>query len=377
MLFLTPTPWVGVSGFFVTLFFRKSRNVISWKNNKSDSVRANLPMNHMKFTDAKIGTCRKAISESSKVEIRKINYEGDALLPGTIITVSVNIYDQFGQFRNMDNSTYVSAKIEAKGADGAQLEGGRVNVTKQGVASFTGLSVSQEGNFTLVFSIYHNTDVTDNEKDNVKPGKRPTKKQKEELLRQQLAAAQLSATSVQLRVGKDPTEAKLEGECNGLFSSFSCMKAEPGRLDKFESIAKIPYPLSLHFISCIDILESAGFIVSTGWDSALWLWSKSSIALLGGGSATEDNDLLPTQAMNHWNRLGVEVGASKSQIKKAYFKKSLEWHPDRWVSYPHYKNRAKEIFALISEAYRELNEGPIKKRKEASNIEKEYVDGEF
>jgi hypothetical protein len=41
-------------------------------------------------------------------------------------------------------------------------------------------------------------------------------------------------------------------------------------------------------------------------------------------------------------------------IKRAYYKMSLLWHPDRWAAYPAYLPIVQNIFPLISEAYEEL-----------------------
>jgi len=116
-----------------------------------------------------------------------------------------------------------------------------------------------------------------------------------------------------------------------------------------ESVAIIPYPESLRRIPCIDILVEAGFTVSYGWGGSIWLWSRPEIEQLGTGI-----DLV-TEEMNYWERLGVSFGASRSERRKAYHKRSLLWHPDRWVQFPHYKGKAGDVFDLIVEAYEELN----------------------
>lgn len=64
----------------------------------------------------------------------------------------------------------------------------------------------------------------------------------------------------------------------------------------------------------------------------------------------------PTVWMTPWERLEVPVDADKRTIRKAYHKKSLEWHPDRWVAHPEYMDKAEEAFDLISDAYSKLQE---------------------
>lgn len=70
---------------------------------------------------------------------------------------------------------------------------------------------------------------------------------------------------------------------------------------------------------------------------------------------------IPTQQMrlfargrgksDYYNVLGVDRGASSSDIKKAYFKKAKEYHPDVNKS-----EGAKEKFAEINEAYETLGD---------------------
>lgn len=124
-----------------------------------------------------------------------------------------------------------------------------------------------------------------------------------------------AAASLRVRVGMDPTEARMAGVCHGLFDSFMCSAEddEPVRVDNLEAISLIPYPVSSKFMPCVDLLEEAGFVVSQSWIGDLWLRSSRGVEMLGLGLITKD--------MGYWERLGLEVGASKSQIKKAYFKK--------------------------------------------------------
>lgn len=55
--------------------------------------------------------------------------------------------------------------------------------------------------------------------------------------------------------------------------------------------------------------------------------------------------------------LGVNRDASEEEIKKAYKKAAMQWHPDRWVSgTEEEKKTAEEKFKAISEAYEVLSD---------------------
>ncbi|CAD8086994.1 unnamed protein product [Paramecium primaurelia] len=61
---------------------------------------------------------------------------------------------------------------------------------------------------------------------------------------------------------------------------------------------------------------------------------------------------------NHYNTLGLQRDAEQQQIKEAYHKLALEWHPDKNIN-----NRTQAIiqFQEISEAYNTLSKQESKK----------------
>ena len=117
----------------------------------------------------------------------------------------------------------------------------------------------------------------------------------------------------------------------------------------------ISHPDSLRLLPCVEILEEAGFEVTQGWGGDLRLVSSTGVAALTSNTITADT--------NFWDRLGVSVGSGKSHVRKAYLKKSLEWHPDRWISHPRHSGKAQEVFQLVHEAYVGLS-GCLKRETE-------------
>lgn len=59
----------------------------------------------------------------------------------------------------------------------------------------------------------------------------------------------------------------------------------------------------------------------------------------------------PTQIKDFYERLGVARSASEEEIKKAYKKMAVEWHPDRNKS-PDTETQ----FKAVSEAYKTLSD---------------------
>ena len=60
---------------------------------------------------------------------------------------------------------------------------------------------------------------------------------------------------------------------------------------------------------------------------------------------------------DYYEVLGLDKSASEDDIKQAYRKAALKWHPDRWVSgTDEEKKTAEEKFKEASEAYSVLSD---------------------
>ena len=65
---------------------------------------------------------------------------------------------------------------------------------------------------------------------------------------------------------------------------------------------------------------------------------------------------------DYYKILGVEKTATDDEIKKAYRKLALKWHPDRNQESEEQKQKADKMFKDINEAYSVLSE-PDKRRR--------------
>ena len=76
--------------------------------------------------------------------------------------------------------------------------------------------------------------------------------------------------------------------------------------------------------------------------------------------------------VNYYEVLGVKENATNEEIRKAYKKLAIKWHPDK---NPDNKEYAEEKFKAISEAYNVLNDP--KKREEWENYRNGGFNGDF
>ncbi len=58
--------------------------------------------------------------------------------------------------------------------------------------------------------------------------------------------------------------------------------------------------------------------------------------------------------LEHLRTLGLEAGASREAVKKAYRDLSKVWHPDRFTGDPALQLKAEEQLKAINDAYRHL-----------------------
>ena len=76
---------------------------------------------------------------------------------------------------------------------------------------------------------------------------------------------------------------------------------------------------------------------------------------------------------DYYEVLGLDKNASADQIKDAYRKMALKWHPDRWVNGTDAeKKTAEEKFKEASEAYSVLSD-PDKRRNTTSSASPEWT----
>ncbi|OVA01424.1 DnaJ domain [Macleaya cordata] len=62
------------------------------------------------------------------------------------------------------------------------------------------------------------------------------------------------------------------------------------------------------------------------------------------------------RSRSYYGMLGVDRDSSASEIRRAYRKLAMKWHPDRWTRTPSLLGEAKQKFQKIQEAYSVLSD---------------------
>ncbi|XP_028776638.1 uncharacterized protein LOC114733347 [Neltuma alba] len=69
-----------------------------------------------------------------------------------------------------------------------------------------------------------------------------------------------------------------------------------------------------------------------------------------------DVDTVSSSSPSYYSILGVDSDSSLEEIRRAYRKLAMQWHPDRWTRTPTLLSEAKRKFQEIQEAYSVLSD---------------------
>lgn len=286
-------------------------------------------------TAVEITECRSAAPRPSKLHITNLGHEGDTLFPDQPMHATLELRDQWEGDMPAESSTVVRASVALRGSNGASVSAnGRFNTSSDGVVLFSHICFTGAGSLTLQFSIdgYRGTSVP-------------------------LAAAHIVVAETEHGV--------TVRRCGRIFSQLSCPagaepagwgacdgtkeKCEPPVVTEAVSIVAGGAVAAWHVLSCQRVLEDNGVQVAylSGGKAPLsaWLWYHPGMEALETGAG------LPTRQQPAWERLGVKRDASAREVRRAYYRQSLLWHPDRWVRHAMHSSRAQEVFEIVGEAY--------------------------
>lgn len=282
-----------------------------------------------------IAECRSAAPRPSNLHITNLGHKGDTLFPDQPMHATLEIRDQWEGEMPADSSTMVRASVALRGSNGASVSAnGRFNASSDGVVHFSHICFTGAGSLTLQFSIDGNSGI------NVP-----------------LAAAHIVVAETEHGVSVR--------RCGRIFSQLSCPSGtappgwgtvdgtkgeyEPPVVTEAVSIVAGGAVAAWQVLSCQRVLEENGvkvaFLSGGKAPFSAWLWYHPGMEALETGAG------LPTRQQPAWEILGVDRDTSARAVRRAYYRQSLLWHPDRWVRHAMHSSRAQEVFEIVGEAY--------------------------
>lgn len=310
---------------------------------------------------------------------------------GRWFAVQVSLFDQWGQPFDLAGVSIVAA-LDPKNRQGAVLWGLRTNTTNgAGIAELDRLVVSQSGLVEL--RLYTSTPTAAAVKLARKrgfPSVGSSSKQPERIL--------IAAMQVLVRRDKDAVD---PAPC-----MFAFHELETVARNSAEDDAQSLYPIvrgylpALYYprvLACTDVFKSWHVNVSSGASGDFILHYRSGIESIWTGTSFPSLDQSPEERLDLpglSQRMAVlleaEVAAEEAtntttdgedaedavptksikvsaqakkvaksvgkELRKAYYRKSLMWHPDRWSGMPIYSEAVKGAFQLITDAYGQLSQ---------------------
>jgi hypothetical protein len=242
----------------------------------------------------------------------------------------------------VDDDVKLIASINENNIQGAVLWGVRSNSSVNGIVTFSHLVISKEGFVDFKISQPVNSDTLE--------------KMKSKKIGSNYQTGYETLYITKMIVAENP-EMKQTDMCLFVFYEAIC--------PNYKSLVDInewtsTFPSESGIVSVSRYMDSLSCM--NLWDT--W-YVKSNILPTGetiieyrGGIASiwTGNDL-PREEMSPYDRLGISPTCTNAkEIRRAYYKKSLQWHPDRWVGMELYKLPVQGAFELVAEAYRMLTE---------------------
>jgi hypothetical protein len=273
---------------------------------------------------------------------------------GQRFSLHLQLYDQFGlPMHKQDDDIYIYTSINDNNEQGAVLWGTRSNFTSRGILQLNYLIISQPG--TVKFKVAYKP-TTCNTTDSTCSFK--------------------ILDMFNLVVKSDPN-AKTFSKCLDMFRIAECYTGAQAENDYSNDFPKVkgyisPKYLFSHSFGCMDTLNTwyvdfnldpSGSIridYRSGID-AIWLGTglprlEMSFEERLGLPAPTSNKNTNTKSNTNTTSSSTKVKKKKDkEMKRAYYRASLQWHPDRWAGMNIYLLPVTSIFELISEAYTQLS----------------------
>eukprot|EP01036_Dinobryon_divergens_P029658 gene29658-38784_t len=299
-----------------------------------------------------IHSCIAQKSTVSSVKVMRIRSEDNDIhiTAGKRFSIDFEVFDQWG-VRFIDQSNhpeyYFSATVNSNNPQAAVLWGVRSNYSHMGVLHFDSLAISQPGRIEFKILV-SSSSFSRGGSEGGTAGQREQQRRAIEVFFVQVA--------------EDESIVSLSS-CMYVFRQSTCPSdsIEENWVADFPRIRSYsPSSAYMSNIFCSILLQHwhVDSWVNAGGD--MWVEFRLGIDSIWTGLG------LPRMEMDPWQRLEIshvrnnkEVMTKKKEllkiIRRAYYRKSLQWHPDRWAGLPEYSVAVQGAFELITEAYETLS----------------------
>lgn len=330
-----------------------------------------------------VDTCVNSEQEIKTIRILKMYTEDNdvEITAGRRFLVWFQVLDQWGRFFRDDLQEYMfSASINANNGQGAVLWGLRSNYTSTaadapGRLELNSLVISQPGPVEFRLSVRRfpsaasaAADATDPKRTSATPSPEPLR----------------VVQTFRLMVKEDPAVAET-APCMFVFLRAQC----PSGTDAADWEAEFPRTRSyspaadnyMQNILCAgDVLQAWHVNAYLMPGGSMWVEYRMGIDSIWTGIGMPKMEMGPEERLGLFDSYQRHVAAARAssdaadgeksnkqskksrkqerlaqkELRRAYYRKSLQWHPDRWVGLAMYSLAVQGAFELINEAYETL-----------------------
>jgi hypothetical protein len=309
-------------------------------------------------TSQDVEHCQKERKTVSGFRLKKMwTEENDIeIVAGVRFSLLFEIYDQYNQLltrapHSAEVVPLLKISINENNNQGAVLWGNRLNATNEkGFLLYENLIISKPGKLEVSVSIPSSEEeriIQQHGKNNRKSSPR--------------RSAHRVINSFFLTVKENPRFVHIR-PCLYVFEDSFCP------IDSSENDYNSLFPMTRHFlpssfymqnIHCFnESLQSMRVQSFLNVDGSMWVEYKLGIDSIWTNIGLPSLEMAPTERLQlilPEREDGEDSRKIIKLIKRAYYRSSLQWHPDRWAGYdPYYQAAIQAIFPLINDAYEKL-----------------------
>lgn len=271
------------------------------------------------ITAADASTCLTIVPTVASLKIlRVVGIHNSPFINATKpFSLYISLFDQFGSPAVLSAAVRVRVSI-ASNEQGAVLWGQSYNTSTSPAIELHNLAISQPGAVEMKLVVEEEGSVF---------------------------ATYVTQVLVQADTSTPPSQ-----HCLFVFASTVCDTSsaeEIGNSVRLEG--RIPLRYLYSVLSCSEVYSSWGVGVEVSSGGVMVANYRSGVDAIWTGVG------LPQSDQDFFTRLEIDSSSTSREIRRAYYRKSLIWHPDRWAGFGRYTQVVQGAFELIAEAYMGLS----------------------